>query len=172
MNHTAPSPVHAAADPVGRDTGVSYLLWIGGFMGLAGLHRLYNGKIASGLLWFFTLGLFGIGQFVDLLLIPGMVDEKHLKRYLRSGGAARPNPAPVTEVTPRLSDDRLRHGLLKAAKITGGKLSVTQGVLATGETFERVEAMLRGMAKAGYVHVDNDPKTGVVVYCFDELSPA
>jgi TM2 domain-containing membrane protein YozV len=171
MTHTASSHAPNSADPVGRDTGVSYLLWVGGLMGFAGLHRLYNGKIVSGLLWFFTLGLFGVGQFVDLLLIPGMVDEKHLKRYLRSGNASAHSATPMTEVTPRLSDDRLRQGLLKAAKITGGQLSVTQGVMATGESFERVESILRGMVKAGYVHVDNDPKTGVVVYCFDELSP-
>lgn len=169
MTHTASSHAPGSADPVGRDTGVSYLLWIGGFMGFAGLHRLYNGKIVSGLLWLFTLGLFGVGQFVDLLLIPGMVDEKHLKRYLRSGGSTRPTTTPITDVKSPLSDDRLRQGLLQAAKITGGKLSVTQGVLATGETFERIEATLRGMVKAGYVHVDNDPKTGVVVYCFEEL---
>lgn len=39
-----------------------------GFLPLCGLHRLATGRIASGLLWLFTLGLAGIGQLVDLIL--------------------------------------------------------------------------------------------------------
>ena len=38
-----------------------------GFFGLGGLHRLYAGHFLSGLLWFFTYGLFGIGTLVDLV---------------------------------------------------------------------------------------------------------
>ena len=43
-------------------------------MGLCGIHRVYNRKPVSGLLWLFTFGLCGIGQLVDLLLIPSMVE--------------------------------------------------------------------------------------------------
>lgn len=48
---------------------VGYLCWIFGFMGA---HRFYYGKQISGTIWFFTLGLLGIGWLVDLVLIPGM----------------------------------------------------------------------------------------------------
>lgn len=58
-----------------NDIGTSYLFWFGSFLGLAGLHRLYNKKIFSGFLWLFTWGLFGIGQLIDLFLIPSMVEE-------------------------------------------------------------------------------------------------
>jgi TM2 domain-containing membrane protein YozV len=37
-----------------------------GFVGLAGIHRFYKGKILSGLLWLFTGGLCGIGTILDL----------------------------------------------------------------------------------------------------------
>nr|WP_165954313.1 TM2 domain-containing protein [Seongchinamella unica] len=48
---------------------MGYLLWIFGFIGA---HRFYYGRQISGVIWFFTLGLFFIGWIIDLLLIPGM----------------------------------------------------------------------------------------------------
>ncbi|MCC7441573.1 MAG: TM2 domain-containing protein [Bdellovibrionales bacterium] len=46
---------------------IGYLLWIFGF---TGSHRFYYGRPWTGTLYFFTLGLFGIGWLVDLFLIP------------------------------------------------------------------------------------------------------
>ena len=48
---------------------MGYLLWIFGFLGS---HRFYYGKPVTGTIWFFTLGLLGIGWIIDLFLIPGM----------------------------------------------------------------------------------------------------
>lgn len=39
------------------------------FFGLIGLHHFIWGKARTGLIYFFTIGVFGIGWFVDLLLI-------------------------------------------------------------------------------------------------------
>ena len=55
---------------------VGYLLWIFGF---TGAHRFYYGKPLTGTLWFFTLGLLGIGWLIDLLLIPGMDRQADLR---------------------------------------------------------------------------------------------
>ncbi|MCC7516915.1 MAG: TM2 domain-containing protein [Pseudomonadales bacterium] len=51
---------------------IGYLLWIFGFLGS---HRFYYGKPVTGTLWFFTLGLLGVGWLIDLFLIPGMDKE-------------------------------------------------------------------------------------------------
>ncbi len=51
---------------------IGYLAWIFGFMGA---HRFYYGKPKSGTLYFFTLGLLGIGWVVDFFLIPSMEKE-------------------------------------------------------------------------------------------------
>lgn len=48
---------------------IGYLLWLFGF---TGAHRFYFGKPITGVIWFFTLGLCGIGWLVDLFLIPSM----------------------------------------------------------------------------------------------------
>ena len=48
---------------------IGYVLW---FFGFTGSHRFYFGYPVSGTIYFFTLGLFFIGWFVDLFLIPSM----------------------------------------------------------------------------------------------------
>lgn len=154
--------------------GTAYLLWIGWIFGLAGLHRIYNGKIVSGLLWMVTFGLFGVGQVVDLLLIPEMV-ESHNDRYrLRhgltpQGVPLQPSHAATAVVESKPTQEDLMLRLLKAAQKRSGRLSVTQGVIDTGAPFAEVEATLKDMLKTGYVNIDNDPDSGVVVYHFQEL---
>lgn len=65
---------------------IAYLLWACGLIGLCGLHRIYLGKVFTGLLWLFTLGLFFFGQFIDLFLIPAQVENANLKMRLEAGG--------------------------------------------------------------------------------------
>lgn len=39
------------------------------FFGALGVHRFYAGKVGTGILWLFTVGLFGIGALVDFIVI-------------------------------------------------------------------------------------------------------
>lgn len=55
---------------------IGYLLWIFGF---TGSHRFYYGKPITGTIWFFTLGLLGIGWLIDLFLIPAMDREADMR---------------------------------------------------------------------------------------------
>ncbi|MBE9015302.1 hypothetical protein C7Y66_26255 [Chroococcidiopsis sp. CCALA 051] len=154
-------------------TSSSYILWLGCLLQVYGLHRFYNGKIATGLLWLFTFGLFGVGQLIDLFLIPDMVDDYNAKLRAKMGlsaaGVPLSDPVVATQTIQVNPKEQLMVKLLKAAAAHGGKLSVTQGVMDTGASFAQVEATLKEMVKSGYVGVDNHPATGVVVYKFLEL---
>lgn len=55
---------------------IGYILWIFGF---TGAHRFYYGKTVSGIIWFLTFGLLGIGWLVDLFLIPSMDRQADFK---------------------------------------------------------------------------------------------
>ncbi|HYG24054.1 MAG TPA: TM2 domain-containing protein [Verrucomicrobiae bacterium] len=61
-----------------HSTVIGYVLWIFGF---TGAHRFYFGKPVTGTIWFFTAGLFLIGWFIDLFLIPSM-DRQAERRYV------------------------------------------------------------------------------------------
>lgn len=59
-----------------HSTTIGYILWIFGF---TGAHRFYYGKPISGTIWFFTLGLLGVGWLIDVFLIPGMDRDADIK---------------------------------------------------------------------------------------------
>ena len=65
-----------------KSTGVAYLLWFLGGLGILGLHRFYLGRWPTGLVWLFTGGIVGIGALLDLISIPGMVQVENLSRKL------------------------------------------------------------------------------------------
>ena len=48
-----------------RNKWVAFFLCL--FLGYVGAHKFYEGKAGMGILYIFTVGLFGIGWFIDLI---------------------------------------------------------------------------------------------------------
>ena len=87
MQHSTYAPVRFSHDhtpayigyaqPNTHSLVIGYVLWF--FFGLLGAHRFYYGKQITGVIWFCTLGLLGIGWIVDAFLMPLMDDEADMK---------------------------------------------------------------------------------------------
>ena len=151
------------------EPGVAYLLWALGFVGFFGIHRFYTGKIITGLLYFCTAGFFGVGQVVDLFLIPGMTRDRNMRLLYEATIDARNNNPKVTLVQqdkePKKTDPMLI--LLQAAANHNNVLSIGQAMLATELPIDQVESLLNKALKQGLAHIDNDEETGAVRYHFD-----
>lgn len=50
-----------------KNKWVSFLLCL--FLGYLGAHKFYEGKVGMGILYLFTGGLFGIGWFIDCIVL-------------------------------------------------------------------------------------------------------
>ena len=114
-----------------KSSGTAYVLWCACFFGGCGIHRFYLGKYGTGLLYFFTFGLFGIGQFIDLFLIPGMVERENKKEELQRGATVNINIQGVTAQTEYTSSAQ-RH----AAPAMPQKTSQTAAEPETGKALE------------------------------------
>ncbi len=66
-DYTAPEPASGSFVPFSNRRTITLILCI--FGGFFGLHYFYNRRIGKGVLYLFTVGLFYIGWFVDIVLI-------------------------------------------------------------------------------------------------------
>jgi len=55
-----------------KSKGIAYLLWF--FLGVFGVHKFYLEKVAVGIIYFLTGGLFLIGWIYDLFTLGSQVD--------------------------------------------------------------------------------------------------
>jgi len=155
-----------------KEKGIAYILWAACIFGVCGLQRLYAGKIGTGLLYLFTIGLFGFGQFIDLFLIPGMIRD-HNNRLLVEGMEARALAAAgvagalTGRRAPRTSEE-FQVALVQVAERQGGRLTVAEGVSATGRSFKDVKKQLDEMAVNGFIELDSDDQ-GQLFYRFPGL---
>ncbi len=160
-----------------RKTGVAYLLWCTYFLGFAGVHRLYSGKYFTGIIWLFTLGCLGIGQLIDLVLIPQMVEEKNIKdKWLY--GRHNNNVAITPEVVIVINDDigqtleepKARIDILDIQKIfqlakeNNGNVSLVDCVIATGKPASELRKTLEYLCLEGFLEADHHQDSGSFVY--------
>ena len=62
-------PVHSNVDVNRKEKNKTIALLLCIFLGYLGAHKFYEGKVGMGILYLFTMGLFGIGWIVDIIMI-------------------------------------------------------------------------------------------------------
>jgi hypothetical protein len=141
-----------------RSLALSYLLWCASLVGLCGLQRFYNRKPLSGLLWLLTFGLCGVGQLVDLLLIPELVEQAN-------------QPLLLAEALDAVSADAsppLERQLLQLARRSGRKgVTINDALLELqlprDADSQVVSAEIERLLHAHLLDVGNDER-GRVIY--------
>ncbi|MCP2728401.1 TM2 domain-containing protein [Limnofasciculus baicalensis] len=156
------------------NNSVAYILWCAWLFGLGGLHRFYAGKPVSGVIWLCTFGFFGIGQIIDLALIPGMVDEKN-RKYLMLYGSPNPvtpqivinMPDGMTNFSESLPENKVKSDIqiiLQLAKDNGGYVSLADCAIAIDKPIAEVKKIVAHLCHEELLEIDNHPQTGAVVY--------
>ena len=108
-----------------KSVGIAYLLWF--FVGIFGAHRMYSGRMKSGVTQLVLL-LSVVGWLVlfpwllvDLVLIPGMVREQNMQTISKLTGPSRPIPSQPQPGKPLTEADRKREAMLEDLRATGYK---------------------------------------------------
>jgi len=169
--------------PVGKPKkkSVAYgLLLVAGFTGICGLQRFYVGKVGSGLLYLFTIGFLGVGQFIDLFLLAEMVDDYNRKKgYLLPGQFIAPSAQQqvvvnigehvssaiaglgagqqMKEAVPKTLDQKILQ------RCHDESASIGQICLAAGVDAKEVKEAVDRLTAEGLLHADIDD-AGVIRY--------
>ncbi|MCE2837693.1 MAG: NINE protein [Cyanobium sp. 49614_E6] len=167
MTNRPPSPSTALSVLLHerRSVGLAYVLWAMAFLaiplglpGLHGLHRFYCSKPRSGALWLVSFGLLGIGQLIDLFLIPGMVEKANQDLLLQ-----QPRAQPDLPVLPSLEKQLLQ----LARQRTPGGFTLNDALLEVdllpGQSSASITKEIQRLLEADLLHVGNDER-GRVVY--------
>ena len=150
-------------------------------LGWMGAHRFYLEERGALMMAWFVVGLMaavvldgtatlpeGIapGIWFGSVLLWWSIDALFIPRWTRELQAAYAVVAQKLESESMV--EVLTLPLMRAAQKYGGKLTVAEGVLATGLTITQIEATLMEMAKTGYVQIENTDR-GDLRFDFGDL---
>lgn len=154
----------------------AYWLWALSLLGISGIHRIYMGKVGSGLIWLFTGGLFGLGTIYDAITMREQVLEanitNHYDRMIEPDYASSNYSSYRPDRRVRAVADRriLRPDLaaLKLAQAQGGVVTPSQLALEAEIGADDAKATLEKYLSKGYCEL-RVRKTGGIVYVFPEF---
>jgi len=157
--------------------GIAYLLWLISGCGALGLHRFYLGKIPTGLLWMFTLGLGGVGSIYDFLTLPSQVREANIRNAIYDRQTQQPqheswryaNDAQYKVVNGKNEKESPERVILKLAKENSGILTVSEVALGANITIDEAKKILDTLVTKGFAEL-RVRKSGSLVYVIPDMA--
>jgi len=144
--------------PERRRVAFAYLLWALSVVGVCGIQRFYARRPLSGTLWLVTFGLCGIGQLIDLFLIPDLVERANQPLLLQEALAQADRSSPPS----------IERQLLVLARQEGrAGFTINDAILAVelplGSSSDQVRSEIERLMLGDLLDVGND-EHGRVVY--------
>lgn len=172
--------------PREKNVVVAYAILILGGFGALGLHRFYLGKVGTGLLYLFTLGLLGIGVLVDVIRLPHIVRQRNAKVWLAwfdsqakewtevSGVVQDTATSSLVESSQMVVAKQVLNFRVQEFDESGDVAGVTTveliGNAISGSLRDGDSVRVRGKKSAGGIlralSVDNDSTNSTVSVCF------
>lgn len=156
---------------------MAYLLWLPSFFGFAGLHRFYLGKVGTGVLYFLTWGLFGIGTIYDAITMPDQLREARFRERYREAldyeldrplGGALPGGTSQLGVAPAQKKESIEHVILRVAKKNRGVATPSEVALEGDITTDEAKEHLEKLVSKGFSEI-RVRKSGLMVYTFPDF---
>ncbi len=158
---------------------MAYLFWLPSLFGFAGLHRFYLGKIGSGILYFLTWGLFGIGTIYDAITMPDQVREARLReRYREALDFELDHPyvpplpgqgyAAGKDMAPAPKKESIEHVILRVAKKNSGIATPSEVALEGDVSTDQAKEYLDKLVSKGFAEI-RVKKSGLMVYTFPDF---
>jgi hypothetical protein len=149
-------------------TRIAYLLWFATFFGMSGLHRLYLGKIGSGIIYLVTWGLFGFGTIYDAVTLPEQVREARIRARMRKAIDRRFYEIDGPARQPSQPRESLEHVILRVAKSEHGIATPAAIALEAKISVDESRSQLDKLVEKGIAEV-RVRKNGTIVYAFPDF---
>lgn len=82
-----------------KGLALAYALWALSIVGICGVQRMYLGQSALGIAMLVTFGFCGVGQLLDLLLLPDALNQANRRLTFSSNGLDGAVP-PIPKTAP------------------------------------------------------------------------
>ncbi|PCJ21509.1 MAG: hypothetical protein COB02_02635 [Candidatus Cloacimonadota bacterium] len=152
-----------------KQVNIAYLLTCLSFFGFSGVQRFYLGKNVTGVIWFFTGGLFFLGTAYDLITMSNQVKECNLQigfdghSSYEDPSIIEANYTVVKEVTP-IKAKSFEAQIIDLAEAADMNQLALKDLIKAGISLDEGKTILEKFANEGVC--EEVSMDGVKIYCF------
>lgn len=145
---------HSIKDECGSEKSWTVLMVLCYFFGYWGLHRFYSGKKKSGLVYLLTMGCFGLGYFVDIIIILSrkFTDQQGKQiKYNKQSGSNK-----TSTYTQKLADEFNGYKESLSSSLEDAKTKINKDVIV--DKVEKVKQSVKSNSEKT-INIQNNSKS-------------